>query len=533
MTEHKDYLSNALHTKERLNALSPSMCMAKWLQVSLHLPQGLTQSCYHPPTHKIPLSELQGNPKALHNTHEKVLQRKQMVEGKRPAGCSYCWKIEDAPDGPHLSDRHYRSGEDWVGTDGWDEVVEGGWDENINPRYVEVNFNQACNFKCTYCSPHLSTAIHDEVKEHGPFVMDDLVHNDTDWLEKAGLMPIKGAVKDNPYVEAFWKWWPDLYKDLKVFRMTGGEPLMDKNTFKVLDYVNKNPNTQLELSITSNMCPPQPKLFDKFISKLKKIEEVRVWEDKAKFNPDSGNNWYVAPACKHFSLFVSVDSVGEQAEYIRTGLNFDQLLTNTRRVLSETQGTEITFINTFSLLSIPKLRDFLQMILDLRVEFGKLNQTEQRIKPPNNGDFEHPDFVRTPRQRVWFDIPYLREPIWMSAQLAAFDNKLIQELKECIQFMEANVEDDDYWRTTHGFKKYEIQKLKRDLAWIENGLDDISDTELKKRQRMFYQYFNQIDKRRNTNFINTFPELSEWWNNCYKEQNGETYEQTLLRKNSD
>ena len=533
MTKNKDYLSNALHTKERLNALSPSMCMAKWLQVSLHLPQGLTQSCYHPPTHKIPLSELQGNPKALHNTHEKVLQRKQMVEGKRPDGCSYCWKIEDAANGPHLSDRHYRSGEDWVGTDGWDEVVEGGWDENINPRYVEVNFNQACNFKCTYCSPHLSTAIHDEVKEHGPFVMDDLVHNDTDWLEKAGLMPIKGAVKDNPYVEAFWEWWPDLYKDLKVFRMTGGEPLMDKNTFKVLDYVNKNPNTQLELSITSNMCPPQPKLFDKFISKLKKIEEVRVWEDKDKVNPDSGNNWYVAPACKHFSLFVSVDSVGEQAEYIRTGLNFDQLLTNTRRVLSETQGTEITFINTFSLLSIPKLREFLQMILDLRVEFGKLNQTEQRIKPPNNGEFEHPDFVRTPRQRVWFDIPYLREPIWMSAQLAAFDNKLIQELKECIQFMEANVEDDDYWRTTHGFKKYEIQKLKRDLAWIENGLDDISDTELKKRQRMFYQYFNQIDKRRNTNFINTFPELSEWWNNCYKEQNGETYEQTLLRKNSD
>jgi hypothetical protein len=31
----------------------------------------------------------------------------------------------------------------------------------------------------------------------------------------------------NPYVEAFWKWWPDLYPELKHFRMTGGEPLMD------------------------------------------------------------------------------------------------------------------------------------------------------------------------------------------------------------------------------------------------------------------------------------------------------------------
>ena len=137
----EDYLENARSTKERLNKLSPSMCMAKWLQVSLHLPQGLTQSCYHPPTHKIPLDELKTNPTALHNTKEKLLQRKQMIDGERPSGCNYCWKIEDAPGGPHLSDRHYRSGEQWVGKDGWQQVVEGGWENNINPRYVEVNFN--------------------------------------------------------------------------------------------------------------------------------------------------------------------------------------------------------------------------------------------------------------------------------------------------------------------------------------------------------------------------------------------------------
>ena len=47
-----------------------------------------------------------------------------------------------------------------------------------------------------------------------------------------------------------------IYRDLKVFRMTGGEPLMDSNTFKVFDYVNENPNP-LDLSITSNMCPPR------------------------------------------------------------------------------------------------------------------------------------------------------------------------------------------------------------------------------------------------------------------------------------
>jgi len=515
----EDYLKQARKTKQELNKISPSMCMAKWLQVSLHLPQGLTQSCYHPPTHSIPMSEVRKNPSALHNTKEKFNQRKKMINGERPSGCQYCWNIEDAENGPHLSDRHYRSSEWWVGTEGWKEVLESDWDSYINPRYVEVNFNQACNFKCTYCSPHLSTAWEKEITEFGPVHMTNYTHNDPEYLDKIKLMPLDVKNNENPYIQAFWKWWPDLYKDLKVFRMTGGEPLMDKNTFKVLDYVNKNPNSSLDLSITSNMCPPDQKLFDKFINKLKAIEEVRVWEDTEKYNPDSGNHWYVAPACKHFSLYVSVDSVGTQAEYIRTGLEFERMLENSKRILRETSGTEISFINTFNLLSIPRFKQYLEMILNLRVEFGKENQEEQHIKPPDNGEFEHPVFVRKKRQRIWMDIPYLREPKWMSAQLAAFLPELMDILDECVKFMEDNVEDETYWRTYHGFKKYEIEKFKRDIAWIKAGKTDITPEELKERKVLFWEYFNQMDVRRNTNFAETFPELGNWWNKCYAATN--------------
>lgn len=516
-----NYDDDARATKDKLNAVSPSMCMAKWLQVSLHLPQGLTQSCYHPPTHKIPLNELSDNPKALHNTIEKVKERKQMWEGERPSGCQYCWNIEDAPDGPHLSDRHYRSSEWWVGEDGWKEVIDGSWDENINPRYVEVNFNQACNLKCTYCSPHLSTEWEREITELGPIILGNYMHNDIKSLREQGLMPSAVANKDNPYVTAFWEWWPELYKDLKVFRMTGGEPLMDKNTFKVLDYVNENPNAFLDLSITSNMCPPDQRLFDNFVNKLKAIEQVRVWEDLEKFNPDSGNHWYVAPACKHFSLFVSVDSVNEQAEYIRSGLDFDRMLNNVKTFLTETTGTEVSFINTFSLLSIPKLKDFLQMILDLRVEFGYENQKEYVEQPPDRNGFVHPPFIRKRRQRIWFDIPYLREPSWMSAQNAALYPELINILDECVAFMEDNVENEFYGRTYHGFKKYEIAKLKRDIAWIKSGRTELSKAELEKRKVLFWKYFNQIDTRRNVNFIETFPELSNWWNDCFETTNSQ------------
>jgi organic radical activating enzyme len=84
----------------------------------------------------------------------------------------------------------------------------------------------------------------------------------------------------NPYVEAFWKWWPDLYKDLHTFRITGGEPLMSKDTWGVLDYIieNPNPNRELNLAINSNLGVPD-KLIDRFIEKVSRIcDENRVKE---------------------------------------------------------------------------------------------------------------------------------------------------------------------------------------------------------------------------------------------------------------
>jgi organic radical activating enzyme len=499
--------------KDKLGKISPTMCMAKWLQVSIHLPAGLTQSCYHPPTHPIPLSELKHNVKALHNTSEKFDQRRQMLNGERPSGCQYCWNIEDAPStGLNISDRHYRSAEDWA-QEAWDEVVENPFDYNINPRYVEVNFNQACNFKCAYCSPHLSTAWEKEHKEFGNFNMPEGVWNhDIDNLRKQQLMPIVGKNSENPYVMAFWQWWPELYKTLRVFRMTGGEPLMDKNTFKILDYVNEHPNASIELSITSNLCPPDPALFDTFIEKIQKIEEVRYWEDKEKFNTTNNNYTYVNPAAKHFTLFISIDSVGTHAEYIRNGLDYSTLLNNAKRFLRETDGTDISFINTFNILSIPRIKDFFQMILDLRIEFG-YDKQDVKLKGPN-GYTLHDYYGK--RLRVLFDIPYLIIPDWLSIQNAAKYPGLIKHMEDALQFMIDNKEGV-HISNSHGFKDHEIEKHRRNIVWLKQGVEHVADKELAKRRSSFWMYFNEIDKRRNSNFIDIFPEMVSWWEDCEKD----------------
>jgi MoaA/NifB/PqqE/SkfB family radical SAM enzyme len=500
-----NYNNSADIAEHQLKFISKTMCYAKWAQVSMHLTNGMTHSCYHPPLHKIDVKEIAKNPSALHNTMQKKEERRLMLAGEKPAGCAYCWKIEDVGG---RSDRIYRSGEYWA-QNARKDIIEALDTGNIDPRYMEVNFNQACNFKCMYCSPHLSTAWEDEVDEYGPY---DIIgpdgknskHNDISYLSKEGLMPLKVRQKDNPYLDAFWRWWPTLYKKLEVFRITGGEPLMDTNTFKVLDYIQKNPNSWLEVSVTTNLCPPKPELMDKFVAKLKKLEEIQIWKDEERFNPGSGNNWYVNMALKNVAVFISLDSVGEQAEYIRSGLDFGILQKNVKTLLTETNNTTVTFINTFNALSLPKFKEYLQYILDLREEYSKDNQGVKYI-PIHDPYHTHPDYVIHPRQRIWFDIPLLRYPSWMAIQL--LPKEFDQYLEEAVEFMKENSDVGDYV----GFYDFEIEKAERNLKILREQRDTVDKITLDRDCRNLVKYFDQYDKRKGTNFIKTFPELKSFY----------------------
>lgn len=497
-----EYNNSAKEAKRQLDRISDSMCYAKWSQVSLHLTNGMTQSCYHPPTHKVDLHAIQSDPSALHNTERKKSEREKMLKGIRPSGCEYCWRIEDAGG---ISDRVYRSGEYWAQNARKDIIASTATDLSVNPRYVEVNFNQACNFKCLYCSPHLSTEWEKEVKDYGPL---DIIgtdntaaaHNDITYLEQDGLMPMKVANRDNPYVDAFWKWWPDLYKTLEVFRMTGGEPLMDKNTYKVLDYIYENPNAWLELSITTNMCPPKDEMWDKFLAKVKKLEEIQIWQSD-RWNPGSGNNWYVNMAVKNMALFVSVDSVGEDAEYIRTGLDFAKMKKNCTEFLDETCNTTLTFINTFNVMSVPRIKEYLEFILELRTKYDRDEQgiTEIEIYDEWN---THEPFTVYPRQRVWFDIPLLRYPDWFAINI--LDEFFDHYLEDAIDFMEEHRLTDDNFS---GFYDFEIDKLRRNLDWMRTEREKLSEDHIDRCKDNLVKYTEQIDTRRGTDFKTQFPEL--------------------------
>ena len=449
-----DYKSDADKAKQKLATISPTMCLAKWNQTSLHLPTGLTNSCYHPPLHNINPDKLNYNPAGLHNTAEKLQQRKEMLDGKQPEGCSYCWNIEKTGE---MSDRHYRSGEPWAMQD-FDEIRKNPLDDKWTPRYVEVNFNHACNLKCSYCSPQFSTTWGKEVERYGEYPTSP-PHNMPEHFQGRNR-PIPNR-EDNPYVTAFWRWWPTLYKNLKHFRMTGGEPMMDPNTYKVLQYIIDHPKNDLHLNVTSNMCPADPKLKMKYFNMAKNI----CMEDKV----------------EHMMQFVSVDGFGKRAEYIRNGLDFNYMMDNVEEFLDRIpRRNSITFICTYNNLSVTSLDKLLEKILELR---GKYSTTYQR---------------------VWFDIPLLRQPAWQQITLLPESYQMIHE--ENIEYMRKHSDNENRFRK---FNDFEIQKMQRNLKYWRDNADTGA-----KQKKNFYAFFNEHDRRRSTNFMNTFPEMEEFWEEC-------------------
>jgi len=175
-----------------------------------------------------------------------------MLEGKRPSECDYCWRAEDSKQGDTVvySDRITKSSEPWA-KPYINSIAAMPWDADANPTYLEVDFDTTCNLKCMYCSPSYSSTWRQEIERHGPYKLSQDLHS-LDWLKQIGQLPIP-ANQENPYIDAFWQWFPDIVHNLQTFRITGGEPLLSKNTFKILDFLIENPQPQMEFNINSNL----------------------------------------------------------------------------------------------------------------------------------------------------------------------------------------------------------------------------------------------------------------------------------------
>jgi organic radical activating enzyme len=458
--------------KKKLNEVGKGFCLAKWNQVSILLQTGMTHSCHHPIPHKIPLSELEANPTALHNTNFKKEQRKQMLNNQRPPECEYCWNVEDLNE-DSFSDRHFKSAESWAYPD-FDKIKNSDWKEDTNPPYVEISFSNKCNMRCMYCDVKSSSRWQSEIKSLGPYPTRGNFNN-VDWLENEDMMPINYG-DHNPYTEAFMNWWPDLYKDLHTFRITGGEPLLHDETFKVLDYIiehhEENPN--LLMSINSNCSVPED-IFDKFIEKIKIITDNKM--------------------VKGFGLYTSIEADGSQAEYIRDGLNVDRFWKHINKFLKECEKPDITIMATYNILSISTYDKVIEKVFNLKQKYY-------------NGK-RYRDYA------IILDTSYLRYPEFHQARIISTEwiDKIKQDHKLMLDFSdEKYIHIKGHGHT--GYYDFEIEKFRRLIDWIESPLSDISW--LLRMRKDFVKMIIEYDKRRQKNFLDVFPEYQSFFENCKK-----------------
>ena len=427
---------------------SASFCGAKWYNATIWLGSGMTTSCHHPLPHKVSVEEVNANFRALHNTAQKKAERQMMQVGARPSGCEYCWKIEDIGR-DNISDRVYKT---VIYTD---EELENAYvkpaSDDVDLRTLEIAFDRTCNFGCSYCNPAFSSTWVKDIDTNGPFTgltSDGRNH----FTHSHGSSQLYKFNESNPYVEAFFKWWEaGLSQSLKELRLTGGEPLMSGDTWKLIEWFKTN-DTNMKFAMNSNLGAKDD-LIDRLIDATQSM--------------------------KHFHLYTSNESVGLQSEYIRDGLVWDDWANNVEKVLTNGRLEGFHTMCTVNALCLDSLDSLLETCMNWKREYGK-------------------DFPT-------FSLNILRFPSFQSPLVLPDEIRNNYKLK--LQAWYDTNKDSEF---LHEFELNQLQRLIDYLDVVKTP--HMGAAEQSVLQKDFKQFYTQYDQRRNKNFTQAFPALANWYN---------------------
>ncbi len=438
------------YKKRVIDPISSSFCAAKWYNATIWLGSGITTSCHHPLGHKVSEKDVQLNYKALHNTPKKKECRSQMLKGERPAECEYCWKVEDIKR-ENISDRVFKTA--IYEEEDINKLVRLNSNEDVNLKTLEISFDRTCNFACSYCSPSFSTTWVNDIRDQGPYegLDTDKRNHYTTTQPSAQLYK---PTDENPYIAAFWKWWPELSKSLSELRVTGGEPLLSPEVWKLLDFLERNPNENLALALNSNLGA-KDELIQKLIAKSRSVKSIEI--------------------------YTSNESFGPHAEYIRDGLNWEVWSRNIHHVMESGHFRQLHIMMTVNSLCLFSVTDFLDWVIELkkknRADMPFLSVNILRY-PSFQSPLVLPDEIRSERKE--------HIESWLSSRKRL---NLLQEME--IESIQRLIDYLDVVQTPH------------------SGSSSREDLE-----KDFKRFFQQYDVRRGKDFSSTFkdsPTLLKWY----------------------
>lgn len=408
-------------------------CQLKWTHSTIYLTDGVSASCHR--VRGDPL-EIRDGELNFHNLPAKIEARKKMLNGQWPGrGCEHCKHIEEAGG---KSDRQIHL--HMEGTTAPPELDNNLEAVDVTPRQLEVYWGNTCNQKCIYCGAHYSSQIHQEEKRFGRFDQEGVKIDYNDFTLNPNIE------RDT---ELLFKWFEKHLHSLHKIMVMGGEPFLQKETFRFIEFLEKGNYPDLTLVFFSNQNV--------------EYERFKKWMDRLDVLQKSGR-------LDKIQIFFSCDALGPEGEYVRTGLDLKVAIKNFEHILHNTD-IEQGINSALTVTAVPGMPAMVKYINECN-----------KIKPIYWSMMKANQHEIGPREYMYPGIFGKKINDW--------------GLREAVESFDT---------TSYGHPDSVKVSYKNYMQGIMKEFDAREPNQL--RQKQFKIYLDELDRRRGTNWTKIYPQL--------------------------
>lgn len=395
--------------------ISKTFCILPWIHFYSN-PDGSVLPCCIG-DHRLPLGNVRNNTiQEIWNSDSYKSMRLKMLAGEKCNECTSCYQSEDSG----VNSFRQSSNKDYSEfLNLANKTNPDGSLDFMDLKYLDIRWSNICNFKCKGCSSTYSSSWATEDNKHG---------------QNKQVFIFAGGNNNNILYEQIK---PHL-STVKEIYFAGGEPLLMDKHYEMLEHLIEIGNTNIKIRYNSNLSSLH----------YKNKSVIDYWKQLSNVH-----------------LYVSIDSWGDEAEYIREGTDWNELSNNIKQVKESCPHIHMGIASVISAFNVYTLPEF--------IDFMMKNELVDSTTSASFYTLINPNFYS-------FDI---------------FDNDTKTEILDKL--------------TKRSYNSRIGSQINNVIKQLE------SSTYNPNLRKQFKHHTDYYDSIRNRQFVNTFPELKKFYENIF------------------
>lgn len=301
---------------------SKTFCIYPWIHQYIGPPGDVKPCCNYLQNEQIG-SMKENTLEEIWNNDATKQMRLDMLNGVEVSGCAICNLRQGIVHKTYRDDAN----ENFF-TEDTHDIINNTLNDGTLPEhkllYMDARWNNLCNLKCRTCGPRFSTSWIDEHAKLYNLTKEDR-------LKTEDVFTFSGKYEDQLY-EEMEKHLPYV----KRIYFAGGEPLMQKDHYKVLEKL-------IHLGHTGTDGKPLTIHYNTNFSQLKlgKYQAIDLWKQ-----------------FKDINIHASLDASHDKAEYWRKGTDWDIIVENRERLIRECPNVSFKISFTLSWVNAYNMCNF-------------------------------------------------------------------------------------------------------------------------------------------------------------------------------